>query len=140
MEYHVAACILHCGQRSTEGHYTTRRHLSLQVTEPSSKGFGTVRCGGCREGEPSRYRIKRGKPKQKPCPTVSDSIASRALTFDMRISVEQHVLDLADLRDLISVLTCWFFILEETEKSEPVQGVSEFSNTIVHRARGSSFG
>ena len=26
----------------------------------------------------------------------------------MRISVEQHVLDLADLRDLISVLTCWF--------------------------------
>ena len=80
------------------------------MTEPSSKGFGTVRCGGCREGEPSRYRIERGKPKQKACPTVCVcvSIASRALTFDVRISVEQHVLDLADLRDLISVLTCWF--------------------------------
>ena len=104
--------------------------------EPSSKGFGTVRC----EGEPSRYRIERGKPKQKPCPTVSDSIASRALTFDMRISVGQHVLDLADLRDLIFVLTCWFLFSRKLKKSEPVQGMSEFSNTVVHRARGSSFG
>ena len=33
MEYHVAACILHCGQHITEGHYTTRQinHLPAHV-------------------------------------------------------------------------------------------------------------
>ena len=33
MEYHVAACILHCGQHITEGHYTTRliNHLPARV-------------------------------------------------------------------------------------------------------------
>ena len=62
-----------------------------------------MRCSGCPISNED-------KPKQKPYLTVSDSIASRALTFDMRISFEQHVLVLADLRDLISVLTCRFLL------------------------------